>query len=128
MANPGELVPVGQVFQVFDGKNDTKYIGIRATASFARRHRLVCCPPDSSHESGIPLLVSTIEINRQRANVVHSGSSCGVRPSQKLTEVPEPGWKVFASSKAVTRASALQQVLSDRPIPPPELRRRMHSL
>ena len=120
------LVPVGNVSQIYPGKGGMSYIGISATQGFAPHHQLTCRPPDSAPDADITFVVSTAEIERQRTNVVLPGNSCTDRPSQKLDALPKPGWGVFARAIDVRNASSREQTLTPRPVPPRELRNPAH--
>ncbi|MCH7493064.1 hypothetical protein IID19_05820 [Patescibacteria group bacterium] len=119
MAPGTNLVPIGQVFEVFDGKYNISYYGIKVTDNaFSRGGKLIFRPPNNDGEEEIVLRVATIEIEKKRVNVVKSGHACAIRPTCIPLKGPGINWTVLVNAQHAACATMCVQTFSPRPVLP----------
>ena len=117
-----ELVPVGQVFEIFPGRHGYSYFGITVVDNpFPAHCELVFRPTGSDGTKDIRLKAATIEIERQRTNLAKPGDSCAICPAEVPEVLPEIGWQVLVLAADADSARYTPQALTARPIVPEEV-------
>ncbi len=114
MATKGNLVPVGQVFEVFPGKHGG-YLGIEVKENgFSPHKKLTFRNPKNSTDE-ISVGVSSIEIKQMRTNVAKPGDTCTIRVKRRPPREIKVGDFVFVSDAVSERAKQIEQQFRPRP-------------
>jgi len=117
MAN-GKLVPVGRVFEIFPGKR-SKYFGIEVTDNiFGTGNTLIFRPPNGDSSKDVSMKISTIELNRRRANRVDVGDQCAIRPVVMPVTEPQNDWQVLVPVEQSAGAATRDKKITSRPTKP----------
>ncbi len=109
----GELVPVGHVFEQFPGKYGP-YIGIEVRENgFGHHDELTLVSGDQEAK----VSVSSIEIDRQRMNIVKPGDKCAIKPAHPLPDGFNLSGEVtvHVTKAASIKAASVPQQATPRP-------------